>query len=57
MKHGKNPTRRQMKVLKSMRLIPQNWLIVKDCAERFEIVHRYTGTRRVKIKTRANSDL
>ena len=49
MKHGKNPTRKQKMFIKKNKLNPENWLIVKDCSECFEIVHRFTGKRR-KIK-------
>lgn len=46
MKHGKNPTKRQKIFLRKLKLNPENWLIVKDCCECFEIVHRLTGNRR-----------
>ncbi len=49
MKHGKNPTRKQKMFIKKNKFNPENWLIVKDCSECFEIVHRLTGNRR-KIK-------
>lgn len=51
MKHGKKPTKRQKLFLKENKFNPKNWLIVKDCAECFEIVNRLTGKRR-KLKTR-----
>ena len=51
MKHGKNPTKRQKIFLRKFKLNPENWLIVKDCAECFEIVNRLTGNRK-KLKTR-----
>lgn len=47
MKHGRNPTKKQKMFLKKCGLNPQNWLIVKDCRECFEIVHRVTGNRRI----------
>ena len=43
MKHGKRPTVRQKKFLKSMRRNPDNWLVVKDNNEQMVIVHRDTG--------------
>ena len=49
MKHGRNPSKRQKIFLKGFNLNPQNWLIVKDCSECFEIVNRFTGKRR-KLK-------
>lgn len=49
MKHGRRPTKRQKLILKKFNLNPQNWLIVKDCSECFEIVNRITGNRR-KLK-------
>ncbi len=51
MKHGKKPTKRQKLFLKENKFNPKNWLIVKDCAECFEIVNRLTGNRK-KLKTR-----
>ena len=49
MKHGRRPTKRQKILLKKYRLDPSNWLIVKDCAECFEIVNRISGkTRKLK---------
>ncbi len=47
MKHGKRPTRAQKIRLKGYKLNPDNWLVVKDCREKFEIVNRLTG----KIRT------
>ena len=52
MKHGKNPTRRQKERIKKLGLNPENWLIVKDCQECFEIVHRLSGKTRKLIKQR-----
>jgi len=51
MKHGKNPSKKQKMFLKESKLNPENWLIVKDYHECFEIVHRVTGKRR-KLKGR-----
>jgi len=47
LKHGKNPTRQQKIRIKSSKLNPDNWLVVKDSMEIFEIVHRVSG----KIRT------
>ena len=40
MKHGKNPSVRQKKFLKSKGLNPDNWLVVKNLPDRLEVVHR-----------------
>lgn len=42
MKHGKRPTREQMKLLQQRKLKPEDWLVVKDTPERMELVHRYS---------------
>lgn len=47
LKHGKKPTRAQKIRIKSLGLNPENWLVVKDCRDTFEIVHRVSG----KIRT------
>lgn len=48
MKHGKNPTRVQMKLMVRWRLDPTMWLVVKDTPERMELVHRrFDKTRKV----------
>lgn len=46
MKHGKNPTRSQSDRIEAKKLNPANWLVVKDCPECFEIVHRVSGKTR-----------
>lgn len=43
MKHGKRPTVRQCKLIKSWGLSCPNWLVVKDTPEVLVIVHRYSG--------------
>ena len=48
MKHGKNPTRSQRKLLQQWKLKPEDWLVVKDTPEQMELVHRFSDkTRRV----------
>ncbi len=42
MKHGKKPTREQMKLLQKWKLDPAVWLVVKDTPDRMELVHRYS---------------
>ena len=44
MKHGKNPTREQRKLLQKWKLDPAVWLVVKDTPERMELVHRHFDT-------------
>ena len=49
MKHGKNPTVRQKKILKEYGLNYENWLVVKDTSTEMLIEHRATGkTRTIK---------
>lgn len=43
MKHGKNPTLKQKKLLKAARLNYENWLIIKDTAEEMLVQNRQTG--------------
>lgn len=46
MKNPKNPTLKQKQRLKSLGLIPQNWLILRDVPAHFEVIHRISGKRR-----------
>ncbi|WP_420795748.1 DUF6906 family protein [Desulforamulus putei] len=46
MKHGKRPTRAQKIRIKSLGLNPDNWLVVKDCRECFQVVHKVSGKTR-----------
>lgn len=46
MKHGKAPTRAQKILLRSYRLDPANWLIVKNTDKEMLLTHRHTGTTR-----------
>ncbi|WP_206458892.1 DUF6906 family protein [Anaerovorax sp. IOR16] len=46
MKHGKKPTRRQKELIQDKKLNPNNWLVVKDSQEVFEIVHKLSGKLR-----------
>lgn len=41
MKHGKNPTREQQKLLKKWKLDPAMWLVVKNTAKEMLLVHRH----------------
>ena len=47
MKHGKNPTVRQKKLMTEWHLNYENWLVVKDTPTEMEIVHRISGKIRV----------
>ena len=48
MKHGKNPTVQQKKLMVKWRLDPTMWLVVKDMPERMELVHRhFDNTRKI----------
>lgn len=46
MKHGKSPTRAQKILLRSYRLDPANWFVVKNTSNEMVITHRHTGTTR-----------
>ena len=46
LKHGKKPTMAQKMRILSLKLNPANWLIVKDCRQCFEVVHRVSGKSR-----------
>lgn len=54
MKHGKAPTKAQKILLRSFRLDPANWLIIKNTSDEMVISHRHTGTIR-KIPKRRES--
>lgn len=41
MKHGKNPTREQRKLLEKWKLDPAMWLVVKDTPTQMVLVHRH----------------
>lgn len=48
MKHGKNPTVAQRKLLQKWKLDPAVWLVVKDKPDQMELVHRYSEkTKRI----------
>ena len=40
MKHGRKPTVAQRKYIQSLRLNPENWLVVRDNNDEFVIRHR-----------------
>jgi hypothetical protein len=47
LKHGKNPTVRQKKLITEWHLNYENWLVVKDTPGEMVIVHRVTNRQRV----------
>lgn len=51
MKHCKNPTRQQKKLLQKWKLDPAVWLVVKDMPTHMELVHRhFDKTRKIVPK-------
>ncbi len=48
MKHGKRPTREQMKLMVKWRLDPTVWFVVKDTPHEMHLVHRhFDSTKRI----------
>ena len=45
MKHGKKPTRAQMKLMVKWKLDPTMWLVSKDTATEMVLVHRHFDNR------------
>ena len=43
LKQGKSPTKAQKLRMKSLGLIPENWLISKNTPTEFVVVHRVSG--------------
>lgn len=41
MKHGKNPTREQRKLMQKWKLNSEDWLVVKDTPSEMHLVHRH----------------
>lgn len=54
MKHGKKPTRSQRMFIRSKRLNPENWLVVKDTPDEMMLVHKHfdSNTRRIRKRVR-----
>lgn len=46
MKHGIKPTVAQKKIIKSLGLNPDNWLVERNDNDTMVIVNRYTGSAR-----------
>jgi len=50
LKHGVNPTKAQKIRLKALKLVPSNWLIVKDLPTCLVVEHRESGkTRKLEL--------
>lgn len=47
MKNGKKPTKKQKEAIKTAKLNPDNWLVVKNLPNELHIVHRTSGKQRV----------
>lgn len=52
MKHGKRPTRRQKIYISSLRLNPDNWLIISEDKNQLTMVHRHTD--KIKVLPKIN---
>lgn len=52
MKHGKNPTVNQKKLIASWGLNCKEWLVSKDTSTELVVVHRHTDTVRTIEKRR-----
>lgn len=47
MKHGKNPTAKQKKLMSKMGLNVELWLVERDTKEGLVLVHRWTEQARI----------
>ena len=47
MKHGKNPTREQKKIIRDNGLNCDNWFVAKTYPDKIELIHRHTDTKRI----------
>lgn len=56
MKHGKKPTRVQMKIMVMWKLDPTMWLVSKDTATEMVLVHRYFDNRTKTIPKGVRED-
>ena len=56
MKHGKKPTRSQRIFIRSKRLNPDNWLVVKDTPSDMLLVHRHFDRNIRKIRKAVRED-
>ena len=42
MKHGVSPSRKQKERIKTEGLDPDDWFVVRNCSDFFEVIHRVT---------------
>ena len=56
MKNGKKPTRNQRMFIRSKRLNPENWLVVKDTPTEMVLVHRHFDSNVRKIRKAVRDD-
>ena len=56
MKHGKKPTREQMKLMVKWKLDPTMWLVSKDTATEMVLVHRHFDNRTKTIPKGVRED-
>ena len=56
MKNGKKPTRNQRMFIRSKRLNPENWLVVKDTPSEMVLVHRHFDSNVRKIRKAVRDD-
>ena len=56
MKHGKKPTRAQMKLMVKWKLDPTMWLVSKDTATELVLVHRIFDDRTKTIPKGVRED-
>ncbi len=54
MKHGKNPTVKQKKLMQKWGLNAKEWLVCKDTSTELVVVHRHTDTVRTIGKEQNN---
>ena len=57
MKHGKNPTVKQSKIIQANKLNSDNWLVSKVYPDKLELVHRHTGCTRIAYKQQRGVNL
>ena len=56
MKHGKNPTKNQKRMMAYYRLCYQDWLVTKSTDKELFLVNRHTNAQRVIKKVRIEPD-
>lgn len=56
MKHGKNPTKNQKRIMSYYRLCYQDWLVTKATDTELHLVHRYTDAQRIIKKVHIEPD-